>query len=91
MVNWSSNGSYLVRKFSVLGRSSGMGNFKPVNFFDKNPSLDVPPSTQSFNKSTLVSEMSHKQGTGEGIVNGHGEISQVNGPRTNEAVNGACH
>ena len=27
---------------------------KPFNFFDKNPSLDVPPSEQSFNKSILV-------------------------------------
>ena len=25
---------------------------KPVNFFDKNPALDVPPSNQEFNKST---------------------------------------
>ena len=30
---------------------------KPVNFFDKNPALDVPPSTQDFNKSSLLSEM----------------------------------
>ena len=29
--------------------------FKPVNFFDKNPALDVPPSTQAFNKSVLLS------------------------------------
>lgn len=43
---------------------------KPVNFFDKNPAIDVPPSTQEFNKSVLVSE-THQQGTTEGkIVNG---------------------
>jgi primary-amine oxidase len=35
--------------------------FKPVNFFDKNPSLDVPPSTQEFNKSVLVG--AQQQGT----------------------------
>lgn len=29
---------------------------KPVNFFDKNPALDVPPSTQQFNKSVLLSD-----------------------------------
>ncbi|KAJ0163852.1 Copper amine oxidase 1 [Colletotrichum tanaceti] len=29
-------------------------HLKPVNFFDKNPALDVPPSQQSFNRSTLV-------------------------------------
>ncbi|TKA58158.1 hypothetical protein B0A55_12175 [Friedmanniomyces simplex] len=33
---------------------------KPVNFFDKNPAIDVPPSTQEFNKSTLISE-AHKK------------------------------
>ncbi|KAH8819790.1 copper amine oxidase [Xylogone sp. PMI_703] len=27
---------------------------KPVNFFEKNPALDVPPSVQSFNKSSLA-------------------------------------
>lgn len=27
---------------------------KPVNFFEKNPALDVPPSTQDFNKSVLL-------------------------------------
>jgi primary-amine oxidase len=26
---------------------------KPVNFFDKNPGLDVAPSTQEVNKSVL--------------------------------------
>lgn len=30
-------------------------HLKPVNFFDKNPALDVPPSEQSFNKSVLIS------------------------------------
>ncbi|KAJ9496392.1 hypothetical protein H2202_008055 [Exophiala xenobiotica] len=35
-------------------------SLKPVNFFDKNPALDVPPSEQSFNQSTLVSEMHHQ-------------------------------
>jgi primary-amine oxidase len=35
-------------------------HMKPVNFFDKNPALDVPPSEQAFNKSSLLSEQ-HKQ------------------------------
>ena len=38
--------------------------FKPVNFFDKNPALDVPPSEQRFNRSTLISEQ-HKQASVE--------------------------
>jgi primary-amine oxidase len=29
---------------------------KPDGFFTKNPALDVPPSTQVFNKSTLHPE-----------------------------------
>ena len=39
-------------------------HFKPVNFFDKNPALDVPPSTQDFNRSEDISEQ-HKQTTVE--------------------------
>jgi primary-amine oxidase len=35
-------------------------SLKPVNFFDKNPALDVPPSEQSFNQSTLVAERHHQ-------------------------------
>ena len=44
-------------------------SLKPVNFFDKNPALDVPPSEQRFNQSTLVSEM-HKQGSQTMTVDG---------------------
>lgn len=44
---------------------------KPVNFFDKNPALDVPPSTQQFNQSTLLSEQ-HHQGAAEGTVEADG-------------------
>ena len=31
-------------------------SLKPVNFFDKNPALDVPPSNQEFNRSIEVTE-----------------------------------
>ena len=48
-------------------------SLKPVNFFEKNPAIDVPPSTQEFNKSTLLSE-THQQSTTEGIVGKEGEI-----------------
>ncbi|KAH7383139.1 copper amine oxidase [Cadophora sp. MPI-SDFR-AT-0126] len=41
--------------------------FKPVNFFDKNPALDVPQSVQSFNKSTLMG-VEHKQEAGTAVV-----------------------
>lgn len=46
---------------------------KPVNFFDKNPALDVPPSTQEFNKSTLLSEK-HQQSTTTGTVTKSGDV-----------------
>jgi primary-amine oxidase len=36
-------------------------SFKPVNFFTRNPAIDVPPSTQDFNKSTLLAS-AHQQG-----------------------------
>jgi primary-amine oxidase len=35
-------------------------SLKPVNFFDRNPALDVPPSEQSFNQSTSVATMHHQ-------------------------------
>ncbi|KAK0114069.1 hypothetical protein ONS95_014308 [Cadophora gregata] len=41
--------------------------FKPVNFFDKNPALDVPQSVQSFNRSTLMG-VEHKQEVGTAVV-----------------------
>ena len=36
-------------------------SFKPVNFFTRNPAIDVPPSTQEFNKSALLAN-AHQQG-----------------------------
>lgn len=40
---------------------------KPVNFFDRNPAIDVPPSEQGSNKSTLAKEanatQNHRLGT----------------------------
>ena len=44
-------------------------HLKPVNFFTKNPALDVPPSEQSFNKSKLLSKQ-HGQGSVEAVVRG---------------------
>ncbi|MCJ1240084.1 hypothetical protein MMC14_008084 [Varicellaria rhodocarpa] len=46
---------------------------KPANFFSKNPAIDVPPSNQEFNRSTLVSEQ-HHQPTAEAIVGEKGEV-----------------
>ncbi|KAI9816609.1 MAG: hypothetical protein M1827_001742 [Pycnora praestabilis] len=46
---------------------------KPVNFFEKNPAIDVPPSTQSFNRSVQVSE-AHHQPTAQAAVGEKGEV-----------------
>jgi primary-amine oxidase len=51
-------------------------SLKPVNFFEKNPALDVPPSEQSFNKSVLAS-INHAQETGEAVVAKEGEVCCV--------------
>jgi primary-amine oxidase len=44
---------------------------KPVNFFDKNPALDVPPSTQDVNKSVLVAAQDE---TTTAVVGKQGEV-----------------
>ncbi|KAL8768411.1 MAG: hypothetical protein Q9209_005317 [Squamulea sp. 1 TL-2023] len=48
--------------------------FKPVNFFDKNPALDVPPSSQKINQSTLLSSEQHHQPSVEANVGEKGEV-----------------
>ncbi|KAM3078342.1 hypothetical protein ACMFMG_006226 [Clarireedia jacksonii] len=48
---------------------------KPVNFFDKNPAIDVPPSEQSFNKSVLA--LTHQQEVGEAVIGKEGEVCCV--------------
>ena len=46
---------------------------KPANFFDKNPAIDVPPSNQEFNRSSLTSEQ-HHQPTAEAVVGQKGKV-----------------
>ena len=84
-----------IEDFPVMPAEKISVHFKPVNFFTKNPALDVPPSTQSFNQSVLLSE-GHKQGSltttvGEnGKVNGtccDGEAAQTNGVNGTNGVN----
>ncbi|KAF2134622.1 hypothetical protein P153DRAFT_391950 [Dothidotthia symphoricarpi CBS 119687] len=48
-------------------------HMKPVNFFTRNPALDVPPSEQGFNKSTLLNKQDgqaeqHHQASVVGVV-----------------------
>lgn len=56
-----------IEDFPVMPVETLKVAMKPVNFFSKNPAIDVPPSTQEFNKSTLLSEL-HHQGTAEGSI-----------------------
>jgi primary-amine oxidase len=56
--------------------------FKPVNFFDKNPALDVPPSTQAFNQSVGLNKkeggeqvaQQHQQSVGTATIDSKGEV-----------------
>lgn len=43
-----------IEDFPVMPVEMIKVGLRPVNFFTKNPGLDVPPSEQSFNKSVLV-------------------------------------
>lgn len=48
-------------------------SFKPANFFNRNPALDVPPSSQEFNRSTLLTEQ-HRQTVMEAKVGADGDL-----------------
>ena len=49
---------------------------KPVNFFEKNPALDVPQSEQRINRSVLAT-VNHGQKTGEAVIGEKGEVCCV--------------
>lgn len=52
---------------------------KPVNFFTKNPAIDVPPSEQSFNKSVLAKDSAaqHHQEIGAAVIGTNGGVCCV--------------
>ena len=47
---------------------------KPVNFFARNPAIDVPPSDQAFNRSVAVAEMHHQAAGAEAEVRKEGGV-----------------
>ncbi|KAL8403108.1 hypothetical protein RB594_008389 [Gaeumannomyces avenae] len=50
-------------------------SLRPVNFFDRNPALDVPPSTQDFNRSVALNSgaaADAKQGGSDKTLGGQG-------------------
>ncbi|RMD42871.1 hypothetical protein DV735_g2295, partial [Chaetothyriales sp. CBS 134920] len=60
-----------VEDFPVMPAETLKVMLKPVNFFTKNPALDVPPSTQTFNQSTLVTNGHHAPNQSTLATNGH--------------------
>lgn len=62
-----------VEDFPVMPCEIIKVSFKPVNFFDKNPSLDVPPSNQDFNRSVLVLDQGHESAP-EAKVDAQGKV-----------------
>ncbi len=47
----------------------------PVNFYDRNPALDVPPAEQVFNNSVLLSgSTTHLQPREEAVVEADGAV-----------------
>ena len=67
-----------IEDFPVMPCEVMKVSLKPVNFFDRNPAIDVPPSEQRFNQSTGLngaSEM-HHQPEAEVKVNGDGSCCE---------------
>ncbi|KAF2147029.1 uncharacterized protein K452DRAFT_450 [Aplosporella prunicola CBS 121167] len=62
-----------IEDFPVMPVETLRVALKPVNFFDKNPALDVPPSEQAFNKSTSLG-VQHHQGESEAKIGAQGEV-----------------
>ena len=62
-----------VEDFPVMPCETIRVTLKPVNFFERNPALDVPPATQRFNRSSLVAKQ-HRQPAAEATVNPSGEV-----------------
>lgn len=66
-VNFGINHIPRIEDFPVMPCEILKIAFKPVNFFDRNPAIDVPPSTQMANRSTALNGGGSTNGT-----NGHG-------------------
>lgn len=71
-----------VEDFPIMPCETIRVGFKPVDFFDKNPAIDVPPSEQKVNKSVGLNGSNaatmHHQGGTEALIE-HSELSGSNG------------
>lgn len=69
---------------------------KPNSFFEYNPTLDIPPSSQAFNQSVLYDDTKASlNGYANGYANGHanGHADGVNGATevmAGSSLNGSC-
>lgn len=82
--------------FPVMPCETQRVMLKPVNFFDRNPAIDVPQSQQGSNKSVLLSNgngdaAGHRQGNVEARIDGGGEVAEVGSccDAGSDGVNGA--
>ena len=67
-----------IEDFPVMPCEVMKVSFKPVNFFERNPAMDVPPSVQEFNKSSLVEGEAERHGQGGlEVVVGENECCEV--------------
>lgn len=65
--------------FPVMPAEVGRVMLKPNSFFEYNPTMDVPPSSQSFNQSVLYDDLKKANG-----VNGTTQAM------ANASLNGSC-
>jgi primary-amine oxidase len=73
-----------VEDFPVMPCETIKVGFKPVDFFDRNPAIDVPPSTQAINKSVGLNGVSaskearmHHQSVKEVKIRENGKASRA--------------
>jgi primary-amine oxidase len=73
-----------VEDFPVMPCEVIKVGFKPVNFFDRNPAIDVPPSTQAANKSVGLNggsassqAQTHRQSVKEVTIKENGRVSRL--------------
>ncbi|EPS45779.1 hypothetical protein H072_166 [Dactylellina haptotyla CBS 200.50] len=79
-----------IEDFPVMPVETVRVHLKPVNFFDKNPALDLPPSTQEINKSILVSANGGSHNQGGGVEADIGENGQVSNVHPAESAGACC-
>ncbi|KAI5776904.1 copper amine oxidase [Geopyxis carbonaria] len=76
--------------FPVMPCETIKVSLKPVNFFTRNPGIDVPPSTQEVNKSVLLGNQS-ASGAGVGGPQATARVNGNGGLNVDVAASGAAN